>query len=123
MHALCHNASAGTGFDGAAHERERMHRLNASQPRRPALASMEPPTNVSGCRRNKGSARVAALVSTHPLTFVGGSIEAKAATRAKAPFSLGIRSRSWAAPSKPVRGEAAARRYADASAHVRAGLD
>ena len=41
-------ASSATGFNGAAHERERMHGTRHARGW-PRLASMEPPTNVSGC--------------------------------------------------------------------------
>ena len=40
-------------FNGAAHERERMHALR-DESERAATASMEPPTNVSGCKRMPG---------------------------------------------------------------------
>ena len=62
-----------SGFDGAAHERERMPGDAAGLHVAGRLASMEPPTNVSGCqpRRIKTCASLS-QASMEPPTNVSG---------------------------------------------------
>ena len=57
------------GFNGAAHERERMPPAAVCYDA--ARASMEPPTNVSGCRQTR-SGRRASDASMEPPTNVSG---------------------------------------------------